>query len=129
MHQYKKLIIACSSLIAILVVGTTGFYLIEGYSFLDAFSVTVGLLTTTSIGYGSYVPESVYGKIFSLLLIIFGVSLVAYAFGNVVSLVLDGHLSNLMGRSKMNKKIASLQDHIILCGAGRVGQHVISRLL
>lgn len=129
MHQYKKLIIACSSLIAILVIGTTGFYLIEGYSFLDAFSVTVGLLTTTSIGYGKYVPVSVYGKIFSLLLIIFGVSLVAYAFGNVVSLVLDGHLSNLMGRSKMNKKIANLQDHIILCGAGRVGQHVISRLV
>jgi voltage-gated potassium channel len=54
---------------------------------------------------------------------------VAYAFGNVVSLVVDGHLSNLMGRSKMNKKISNLKDHIIICGAGRVGQHVITRLV
>lgn len=129
MLQYKKLIIACGSLVAILVIGTIGLYLIEGYSLLDAFSVAVGLLTTTSIGYGNSIPLSASGKIFSLLLIIFGVSLVAYAFGNVVSLVLDGHLSNLMGRSKMNKKIANLHDHIIICGAGRVGQHVIHRLV
>lgn len=121
MHPYKKLIIATGSLLAIQIIGTVGFYLIEGYSLLDAFSVTIGLLTTTSIGYGPYVPVTVSGKIFSLLMITFGIGLVAYAFGNIVSLVLDGHLSNLMGRSKMNKQIANLTNHIILCGAGRAG--------
>lgn len=129
MNPYKKLIIASLSLIAMLVIGTTGFYFIEGYSFLDAFAVTLGLLTTTSIGYGTVIPASIPGKIFTLLLIVFGVSLVAYAFGTIVSLVLEGHLSNLMGRSKMKKKIANLTDHIILCGAGRVGKHVICRLM
>ncbi len=129
MNPYKKLIIASQSLLGILVIGTTGFYFVEGYSILDSFAVTLGLLTTTSIGYGSNIPLSVPGKIFTLLLIVVGVSLVAYAFGTIVGLIVDGHLSNLMGRSKMEKKIANLKDHVILCGAGRVGHHVISRLM
>lgn len=129
MSPYKKLIIASLSLLVILVAGSVGFCLIEGYSVLDSVAVTLGLLTTTSIGYGSIIPFSIPGKIFALLLIIFGVSMVAYAFGTIVSLVLEGHLSNLMGRSKMKKKISNLKDHIILCGAGRVGQHVICRLM
>jgi voltage-gated potassium channel len=112
-----------------LVLGTTGFWFLEGYSLLDAFSVTIGLLTTTSIGYGSVIPLTISGKVFSLILIFIGVSTVAYAFSTIMGLVLDGHLKNMMGRSKMEKKISLLKDHVILCGAGRVGQHVINRLM
>lgn len=129
MNPYKKLLIASFSLVVVLMIGTVGFYLIEGYSLLDAFSVTVGLLTTTSIGYGSMIPYSVSGKIFTMLMLLTGISLVGYALGTVVSLVLEGHLKNILGRSKMQKKIAGLKDHVTLCGAGRVGRHVISRLV
>ena len=128
MNPYKKLLLAVASLIFILLAGTVGLALIEGYSTLDAFAVTIGLLTTTSVGYGTLIPLSPSGKIFTLLLIVFGVSLVAYAFGTIVGLVLEGHLKNLMGRSKMQKKIANLNNHYILCGAGRVGHQVIGRL-
>lgn len=128
MNPYKKLLLAVTSLIFILLAGTLGLTLIEGYSVLDSFAVTIGLLTTTSVGYGTMVPLSPSGKIFTLLLIVFGVSLVAYAFGTIVGLVLEGHLKNLMGRTKMQKKIANLDNHYILCGAGRVGHQVISRL-
>jgi voltage-gated potassium channel len=117
------------SLIIVLFIGTTGFCLIEGYSPLDSLAVTIGLLTTTSVGYGSHIPQSYAGKIFTLVLMVTGVSMVAYAFGTIVSLILEGHLTNLMGRSKMEKKIAGLKNHYILCGAGRVGIHVISRLV
>lgn len=128
MNPYKKLLLALLSLIGVLGIGTAGFYFIEGYNLLDSFAVAVGLLTTTSVGYGPVIPMSTGGKVFTLLLIIIGVSLVGYAFGTVVSLILEGHLKNVMGRSKMEKKIANLKEHIILCGAGRVGHHVISRL-
>ncbi len=128
MSPYKKLLLAVLSLAVFIAIGTAGFYIIEGYSPLDAFAVTVGLLSTTSIGYGPLVPLSPLGKLLTLVMIIIGVSMVGYAFGTVVSLVLEGHLTNIMGRSKMEKKIAGLKDHIILCGAGRVGRHVIFRL-
>ncbi len=129
MNPYRKLIIASLSLVGIIIIGTVGFYFIEGYSFLDSFAVTVSLMTTTAIGYGDKIPLSLTGKIFTLFLIILGVSMVAYAFGTIIGLVLEGQLKNLMGRSKMEKKIANLQDHIIICGAGRVGYNVITRLV
>jgi len=129
LNPYQKLALAISSLVVIVIIGTVGFCIIEGYSFLDSFAVTIALLTTTSVGYGSMIPLSIPGKIFTLVLIIVGVSMVAYAFGTIISLVLEGQIKNLMGRSKMHKKIAGLKDHVILCGAGRVGYHVISRLV
>ncbi len=129
MNPYRKLLIACLSLLSIIIIGTMGFYIIEGYSPLDSFAVTISLITTTAIGYGEKLPGTLPGKIFTLMMIIAGVSMVAYAFGTIMSLVLEGHIKNVMGRIKMQKKISSLKDHIILCGAGRVGQHVICRLV
>ncbi len=129
MNPYQKLIMAILSVLAIIIIGTIGFYIMEGYSPLDSFAVTISLLTTTSIGYGNRIPLSLPGKVFTLLLIIVGVSMVAYAFGTIISFLLEGQIKNLMGRSKMQKKIADLKDHVILCGAGRVGYHVISRLV
>lgn len=129
MNPNRKLVIASLSLVFIIIIGTIGFYIIEGYSPLDSFAVTISLITTTAIGYGEKLPGTLPGKIFTLTLIITGVSMVAYAFGTIMSLVLEGQIKNIMGRSKMQKKIADLKDHIILCGAGRVGQHVICRLM
>lgn len=129
MNPYRKLILAISLLVGMIILGTAGLSIVEGYSLLESLAVTVGLLTTTSIGYGSDIPLSAPGKILTILLIIIGVSIVAYAFGTILGLILEGHITNLLGRSKMQKKITGLKDHIILCGAGRVGQHVICRLM
>ncbi|WP_418789998.1 potassium channel family protein [Phosphitispora sp. TUW77] len=127
-NQSKKLLIAIFSLLIVIIIGTIGFQFIEGYSPLDSFAVTISLITTTAIGY-SGAPDSMAGKIFTMFLIIVGVSLVAYAFGTIVGFILEGHIKNIMGRSKMQNKINKLKDHIILCGAGRVGRHVILRLM
>lgn len=129
MNPYHKLLFASLSLLGMIIIGTVGFYFIESYSLLDSFAVTISLITTTAIGYADNIPVSLTGKIFTLLLIVIGVSMVAYAFGTIISIILEGHLKNLMGRSKMEKKISKLENHIILCGAGRVGQHVIYRLM
>lgn len=129
MNPYKKLTIAILTLLLILSIGTLGFCIIEGYSPLDSLAVTLGLLTTTSIGYGNQVPMSITGKVFTLVMILAGVSMVAVAFGTIIGLVVEGHLRNSMGRSKMLKKILGLKNHIIVCGAGRVGHHVIQRLM
>lgn len=128
MEPYKKVLLAMGGLILIILIGTFGLYFIEGYTIIDALSITLGLITTTSIGYGTTVPLSVTGKIFTLALIILGISFVAYSFGTLVSLVLEGQLKNMVGRSKMKKRIGALTNHIILCGAGRVGRHVVMRL-
>lgn len=128
MGPVKKILLASVSLLLVAIIGIAGFMSIEGYSFLDAVSVTIAIITTTNTGFGNISPHTISGRIFTIILVIIGVSMVAYAFGTIMGIVLEGHLKNFMGRSKMLKKINSLKDHIIICGAGRVGHHVITRL-
>lgn len=126
METVKKFIWATFFLLLVILAGTTGYMLIEDYPFLQALWFTI--ITVTTVGYG--VPEqlSVAGQIFTLVLIVVGAALVAYAFGTIVGVVMEGHLKNVVGRRAMEKRIVLLHDHIIVCGAGRVGSQVIQRL-
>lgn len=126
MEKMRKLFFSIFLVILIIAVGIIGYMLIEGYSFLDALWLTV--ITVTTVGYGIPRPLSESGHLFTLFLIIVGVGLVAYAFGTIVGVVMEGHLKNVVGRRAMEKRIVLLRDHIIVCGAGRVGHQVIQRL-
>ena len=126
METVKKLMWATFFVLLIILVGTTGYMVIEDYPFLEALWLTV--ITVTTVGYGIPKPLSVYGQIFTLFLIIVGVGLVAYAFGTIVGVVMEGQLKNVVGRRAMEKRIVLLRDHIIVCGAGRVGNQVVQRL-
>ncbi|MFZ5639551.1 MAG: potassium channel family protein [Bacillota bacterium] len=128
MGPVRKILFATLSVLLVAIVGIWGFMTIEGYSLLDAISVTIAIITTTNTGFGSISPHTVLGRIFTIFLVVVGFSMVAYAFGTIMGTVLEGHLKNFMGRTKMLKKISALKDHIIICGAGRVGHHVILRL-
>ncbi|MFC1979748.1 potassium channel family protein [Chloroflexota bacterium] len=57
--------------LAVLIVGTVGFMVIEDLSFVDAFYFTV--VTISTVGYGDIHPESIVGKIFGTVLIIIGI--------------------------------------------------------
>lgn len=126
METVKKLMGAILFVLLIIAFGTAGFMIIERYPFMEALWVTV--ITVTTVGYGLPRPLSVSGQLFDLLLIITGAGTVAYAFGTIMGVVMEGHLKNLVGRRAMEKKINRLNQHIIVCGAGRVGSQVIQRL-
>ncbi|MDT8899936.1 potassium channel family protein [Anaeroselena agilis] len=115
-----------AAFIVLLAVGTAGFMAVEKLSPLDAFYMTI--VTIATVGYGDIVPETAAGKVFTMVLIICGVGMTYYSFTYLFGLVVEGQLKNLMGRRGMNRKIASLHGHIIVCGAGRVGGNVIRRL-
>lgn len=126
MVYLRKIVIVFRAFIAIIIIGILGFMYLENYSLLDAAWLTITTLAT--VGYGNFVPETVAGKIFNLALIILGVGVVAYTLGEFVGLVVEGHLKDIVGRSNMHRKIIRLAEHIIVCGAGRIGENVISRL-
>lgn len=126
MAPAKKLLIAVVVLILFLLYGTIGFMFLEHFNFLEALWASVATLTT--VGYFLNKPVTLLGKIHALLLMILGVAGVAYAFGTIISILVEGQLSNDRGRKKMQKKIEALHDHIIICGAGRVGGNVVDRL-
>lgn len=113
--------------ISLLALGTMGFMYLEGLSLLDAVYLTV--TTVSTVGYGDVIPVTYYGRIFTLVLILFGVGGAFYVFTSLFQVVLEGKLRDLLGRRGMQRRIENLSGHVIICGAGRVGNVVIDRLL
>jgi voltage-gated potassium channel len=106
-------------LLFVVLFGTFGYKLIEGWSFLDSFYMTMITLTTT--GYQEVAPLSEYGRIFTICLLLVGVGTVAYS----ASFFMNDFFSSHFGpnrRKSMDKKINKLEGHTILCGFGRMGQ-------
>jgi voltage-gated potassium channel len=109
--------------VAVVLIGTLGFVLIEGFSWLDALYMTV--ITLTTVGFQEVHPLSSGGRLFTIILITVGVGAFLYALGQISEFVID---NAIFGRRLMDKRIQKLKDHYILCGFGRVGQ-VIAREL
>lgn len=109
-------------------VGVAGYMIIEGWSFLDAAFMTV--LTFTTVGYQEVHPLSDGGKIFSIFLMITGVGVFMFGFTTVARTVVEeGAFRAMVHRRRMRTRMAGLQDHVIVCGFGRVGREVVATLL
>jgi voltage-gated potassium channel len=113
-------------LLSILMVGTFGYMGIEGSTFLDGLFMT--MITITSVGYGEVVPLGPVGKVFTMALILVGVSYVLYVFGNVTEAVMEGGVRKAFGRIMMDKKLAKIKDHYVVCGFGRIGKVICQSL-
>ncbi|HFJ9283230.1 TPA: TrkA family potassium uptake protein [Bacillus toyonensis] len=126
MNARKQLWIAVVCMTFVVILGTLGFMTIEEISLFQAFWMT--MITVLTVGYGDAVPVTQAGKIFALLIIPVGVGIVTYAIGVVAAIIIEGNLFHAVRRKKMDKQIAQLQNHIIVCGCGRVGLQVVHEL-
>jgi voltage-gated potassium channel len=126
MSGIKKLILGVLISITILFFGTLGYVLIEGWSFIDAFYMTV--ITLTTVGFAEVHELGDAGKVFTVLLILVGVGAILYIIGAVTQFVVEGRIREVFGRRKLEKKIKGLKGHYIICGYGRVGQTICDML-
>jgi voltage-gated potassium channel len=114
-------------LVGVLILGTLGYQVVQpNYTFLDSIYMTV--ITVTTIGYKEVKPLTDAGRVFNILLILigwFGFFMVARIGGQMI---IEGQLLKILGRHRMDKKLASLSDHFIVCGYGRVGMIVCDEL-
>jgi voltage-gated potassium channel len=122
MDPEKKLKIALGALLIVIVIGTFGYSLVEGWDFLD--SLYMSVITIATVGYMEVQPLSSTGRVFTIFFIIFGVGTTLYAVGAGAQLMLEGQIRNILGRRKMSKKIQEVKDHYIICGYGKVGQQI-----
>ncbi len=112
-------------LFAVALIGTAWFWFVEHWSFLDALQQTATTITT--VGLGEVRPFDDTAKIFSIFLSIVGVSAGLFTLGAVFEEQLEDTLDRY-GRRRMDRRIAKLSKHVVLCGYGRVGIQ-IARLL
>jgi len=103
-------------------VGTAGYMLIAGFSFVDALYQTVTTLST--VGFEEVEPFGTAEKLFTVVLILFGVGTVLYTLTMAVEQALEGNIRSRFYLRRMTMQIEELEGHYILCGFGRVGQEI-----
>jgi voltage-gated potassium channel len=113
-------------ILAVLAFGTLGYRLILGWEWLD--SLFMATITVTTVGYGEVHRLDPVGQVFTIVLLFISVGVFAYALSSLTSIVVEAQVGQLIARRRMEKRIAALKDHFILCGFGRTGQAVQSQL-
>ncbi|MBL7922397.1 MAG: potassium channel protein [Bacteroidia bacterium] len=107
-------------LVALIVIGTIGYIIIDGYTLLNAFYMTI--ITIATVGYGEVEPLSVAGKMFTSFLIITSFITFAYAVSSITKFIVDGELNVFFKNKRLNAAVEKLNDHVIICGYGRNGK-------
>ena len=128
-HRFRTLFRIRNAIIALgiaIILGTLGFRLIEGWSLVDSFYVTVQTLTT--VGYGDLPPRSVAGRGFAVVVMLIGVGGVALAASTIVQSVVQSEMVSAFGERRQSKRMSKLHGHYIICGSGRVGSHLVRDL-
>jgi len=123
----SKIYTAILLLVILLCAGVIGFRVLSQLTWIDAFYMTV--ITITTVGYGEVQPLDQTSKIFTIFLILTSVVIVGYAISVITEYILSKNNLEGLKQRKMQKKIDSLRNHIIICGYGRNGKQAATKLI
>ncbi len=126
----KKLRNIIVIIVVVILIGTVGFKIIGGKdkSILDALYMTA--ITITTVGYGDVIglDNKPFGKVFTIIFVFIGAGTIAYLFTTLAAYIIEGELRKVFRRRKMEKHIAKMKNHYIICGIGMVGLYVVHEL-
>lgn len=126
MGSFKLFGYAFAALLAIMAAGILLYMHLEHISFMNALWMAV--LSVSTVGFWDKGPLTTGGRIVTMGLIVAGVGLFTFLLSNVSAVLVEGKLRDFWGRKRMENSIAALRNHIVLCGAGRVGSQVVTHL-
>ncbi len=89
------------------------------------------VITVAGVGYSQSIDQEVdeARQFLSIIVIVFGMMAMMYTVGMLIQAIIEGQLEQALGVKRMTKKIDKLQDHVIICGFGRIGQNLGHRLV
>lgn len=101
-------------------------YLSYGCRPLDALYMVI--ITVFGIGYGEYCPITDASRWFTMLVIVVGTGSVLFTFGGCIQLMAEGEFQRALDQRRKTRDIASLRDHVVICGFNHIGQVLASQL-
>jgi voltage-gated potassium channel len=113
-------------LLLVIAIGTGWFVFMEGYTLLDGLYMTV--ITISTVGFREVVTLDGSGRLFTVFLIIAGLTVLTYTLGSLGRVIVEGSIERYVGRKRMLREIDKLRGHYIICGHGRMGQILCEEL-
>jgi voltage-gated potassium channel len=130
MNSRKRLRLAVILFVVVFALGVAGFKFFGGrdWSFFDSVYMTV--ITVATIGYGEVhdLSGNLPARVFATVYILLSLGTIAFAVTSITAFVVEGELKNILGRRKMEKEIARLRDHYIVCGGDEIAGTIIREL-
>jgi voltage-gated potassium channel len=131
MDMKKRLNFILVAIFFVIIMGSTGYYIIFGgkHKFIDCLYMTI--ISITTVGYGEVfdITGNIPAQIFTMILITFGMGIILYGISTFTAIIVEGELSGILRKKKMDNKIKKLNNHYIVCGGGETGRHVLEELI
>jgi voltage-gated potassium channel len=132
----ERIVAASIALFAIFLVGTLGYFIL-GRVYLGKGSWELGecaymtVITITTVGFGElpHLARVPGGRAFTVAVLLAGLGVAAYLVSALTTYFIEGEFTRSRTRRKMNRVLDSIRDHIIVCGVGTTGVHVVEELV
>ncbi|MDR1007242.1 MAG: NAD-binding protein [Campylobacteraceae bacterium] len=112
-EQLKPLRLPLILLVAIMMVGTVGYIVIDDFTLMDAIYQSGSTFTT--VGFGEISKISTAGRFFTIGLIVLGFAVFSFSIGVLIDMINKGVLTKLIKERRMLQKIARLKNHFVIC--------------
>ena len=83
----KRIYFSLAALLFIVLLGMLGYHLLEGWSLFDSLYMTI--ITLATIGYSEVHPLTFAGRVFTLVLIVLGVTAAGFIFTSLTQLLVE----------------------------------------
>ncbi len=126
----RRLKWALGAVISTLVVGTFGYWLIGRGEWVVGDCLYQTVIGITTAGFGEILPlgRTTFGRPFTIVLLLGGLVSVGWFVTSAAAVLIEGELLGLRWRRRMEKLLRKVSDHVIVCGAGTTGIHVVREL-
>lgn len=125
----ERLVVPILMLGSVFIFGTVGFFIL-GESRWDLFECAyMTSITLTTVGYGEVLENmGRNSRIFAMVLMWTGMGVTLYAVSTITAFLVEKNLRKMLRERRMEKQIAALKGHFIVCGAGKTGFNVVKEL-